>query len=155
MTSELSADLRAWSRALHARGLRVLPQSTAVPVEVWLRDERTGQDDLLHLRARGTTVALTRYDAQDLAAVILRSECDCESHRTAGAAIRPTLVPGARPVARAVYDGRREAGWTGVEAGLLRLSGVATFFELRLPSVRRRATDASVTDPVLTDAALA
>ncbi len=135
----LAADLAAWGRVLGARGLQLLPTSRAVPVDAWVRapvGRAVGRAELLHLRARGTRVTLRSYDPADLAAVILRSECDCESHRTAGAAYRTSLVPGAVPGAEVVYDGAAEAGWTGVEAGLLRVDGAAALFEVLLPRLR-------------------
>lgn len=129
-----AADLAAWARALLPRGLHVLPHSHAVPVDVWMRDQR--RDLLLHLRARGTRVTLRAYAARDLATAILRAECDCAEHRAAGAAHRSVLVPGAVPLAEAVYAGESEAGWTGIEAGLLRLDGAAALFELLLGRLR-------------------
>lgn len=129
-----AGDLAAWGRALLPRGLQVLPHSHAVPVDVWMRDHR--HDLLLHLRARGTRVTLRAYAGQDLATAILRAECDCAAHRAAGAAHRAVLVPGARPLAEAVYAGESEAGWTGIEAGLLRLDGAAALFELLLSRIR-------------------
>ena len=83
---------------LAPRGLTVLPQSHLVPVDVWLRD---ASGALLHLTGRGTTLRLRAYDATDLTAVLLRSECDCRAHREAGAAHRVALRPGATPVSEA------------------------------------------------------
>ena len=105
-----------WTDRLRADGFVVLPQSHAVPVDLWLR-QPDGQ--VLHLRARGTRLVLRAYQGSDFTTVLLRAECDCEAHRTAGAAGRLVLTPGAQPVAEAQYDGAVEAGWTGVAAGLL------------------------------------
>ena len=104
-----------WSSALADRGLTVLPASHAVPVELWIRD----RDQVLHLSARGTTVALRSYAGSDLTGLILRSECDCEEHRVAGAGRRTVLTPGAVPSAEVRIDGREEFGWSTIEAGLL------------------------------------
>ena len=119
-----------WSEQLRSRGLLVLPQSHPVPVDLWVRDAAGA---VLHLRARGTRVVLRRYDASALATVLLRAECDCAEHRTAGAAGRVVLTPGAQPLAEAVHDGAREAGWTGVDAGRLRVPEAAELFDVLLP----------------------
>ena len=107
---------------LAPRGLSVLPQSHLVPVDVWLRD---ASGALLHLTGRGTTLRLRAYDATDLTAVLLRSECDCRAHREAGAAHRVALRPGATPVSEAAYDGATRHGWTGIEAAMLRGEALA------------------------------
>jgi hypothetical protein len=127
----------AWTDRLRADGFAVLPQSHVVPVDLWLR-ERSGR--VLHLRARGTRVVLRAYDASDLTTVLLRSECDCTEHRTAGAAGRSVLNPGAVPVAEVDYDGAAEAGWTGVEAGLLRVDVASGILVLLLARLREEAT---------------
>ena len=122
----------AWTSALTIRGFTVLPSSHAVPIELWLRTQR---GDVLHLRARGTRVVLRHYSAAALAGLILRSECDCEEHRTAGAATRTTLAPGAVPLAETVYDGAGELGWVGYQAGLLDVPSAAVLLDRLLPEV--------------------
>lgn len=116
----------AWTTDLAARGFRVLAASHAVPVQLWLV---TPDGSALHLLARGTRVTLRRYAASDLTALVLRSECDCEEHRTAGAGVRTVLAPDAWPVAEVVFDGATERGWRGCEAGLLDLASAAEIFE--------------------------
>jgi hypothetical protein len=116
-----------WTDRLRADGYVVLPQSHAVPVDLWVR-EPGGR--VLHLRARGTRLVLRAYQGCDFTTVLLRAECDCEAHRTAGAAGRLVLTPGARPLAEATYDGALEAGWTGVAAGLLGPAEAAGLFVL-------------------------
>ena len=123
MTSSL--DFRTWTAALSARGWTVLSPSHAVPVQLWLRSG----DTVLHLRARGTRVVLRRYARSDLAALILRSACDCEEHRTAGASARTVLAPGSVPLDEAVLDGRATFGWSTYEAGLLDVPTAAGIFE--------------------------
>ena len=120
-----SLTFTAWTAALAERGLTVLPSSHAVPVQLWARD-RSG---VLRFTAQGTRVRLRRYDASDLTGLILRAECDCEEHRTAGAARRTVLAPGATPLAEAVIEGREELGWTGLEAGLLDVATAAVLFD--------------------------
>lgn len=129
---ETSITFAAWTSALTVRGFTVLPSSHAVPVELWLR---TPRNEVLHFRARGTTVALRRYTAAALAGLILRSECDCEEHRTAGATTRTALLPGAVPLNEAVYDGAAELGWVGYQAGLLDIPTAAVLLERLLPQV--------------------
>jgi hypothetical protein len=114
----------SWAHVLSAHDLRVLPRTQLVPIDAWLADPRTPAR-LLRLLARGTTVRLMAYDRSDLTTLLLRAECDCEEHRLAGAAGRSALRPDASPVAEVVFDGAERAGWTGVEAGLLRPDGVA------------------------------
>ncbi len=126
MTSTLHAS--SWADVLSARGLRVLPHSRFVPLDVWLVDPRD-PSQLLHLLARGTRVRLAVYDRSDLTTLLLRAECDCEEHRLAGASGRPALRPGVTPVAEAVYDGAVRAGWSGIAAGLLRTEEVAPILD--------------------------
>jgi hypothetical protein len=117
-----------WHDVVTRRGLRVLPHSTVVPIDVWLADPRV-PSRVVRLLARGTTVRLLSYDSSDLSALLLRSECDCEEHRLAGAAGRLVLRPGAEPLDEASYDGAARHGWTGVAAARLRLDEVAPILE--------------------------
>ncbi len=135
---------------LAPRGLTVLPHSHLVPVDLWLR---SGSGLLLHLSGRGTTLRLRAYSDSDLTAVLLRAECDCQSHREAGAAHRVALRPGAVPSASLVYDGAARHGWTGVEAALLRPVALRPILDELVPLVLDPATSAgpsSVVEPVRT-----
>jgi len=123
MTSPLT--FASWTAALSARGWTVLSPSHAVPVQLWLRNG----DEVLHLLARGTRVVLRRYAATDLTAMILRSQCDCAEHRTAGAGARTVLAPGVAPHSEVALDGRTAFGWTSHEAGLLDVPTAAGIFE--------------------------
>ena len=130
-----------WSDRLRADGFVVLPQSHAVPVDLWLRRP---DGHVLHLRGRGTRLVLRLYEPSDLTTVLLRAECDCEAHRTAGAAGRPVLAPGATPLAETEYDGAAEAGWTGVAAGLLGVpeaAGLLVLLMSRLDDVGTSAAE--------------
>jgi hypothetical protein len=123
MTAPLT--FRTWTAALSARGWTVLSPSHAVPVQLWLR----AGDDVWHFFARGTRLVLRRYDASDLTTMILRSECDCAEHRTAGAGHRTVLAPGAVPVDELGFDGRTTLGWSTYEAGLVDVPTAAGILE--------------------------
>ncbi len=125
-SSRTPLTFAAWVGALSARGYSVLAASHAVPIQLWLRrDDGTA----LHFLARGTSVTLRRYDASDLTSLVLRSECDCEEHRTAGAGSRTVLNPGAVASGEVVFDGAAALGWTGYEAGLLDVATAAAMFD--------------------------
>jgi hypothetical protein len=126
-----------WCDRLRADGFAVLPQSHAVPVDLWLRQQ---DGRVLHLRARGTRLVLRGYERSDLTTVLLRAECDCEAHRAAGAAGRLVLTPGATPWAEAVYDGAAEVGWTGVAAGLIGAAEAAGILVLLLARLEDEGT---------------
>ena len=118
-----------WTADLASRGLTVLPQSHLVPVDVWLR----GPDaELLHLTGRGTTLRLQRFAESDLTGLLLRAECDCKSHREAGATARVALRPDAVPLASVSYDGAARHGWTGVHAARLRPAELAPLLDVLL-----------------------
>ncbi len=137
-----SLTLSAWTAALAERGLTVLPSSHAVPVQLWARD-RFG---VLRFTAQGTRVRLRRYAAADLTGLILRAECDCEEHRTAGAEVRTVLVPGATPLAEEVIEGHHEFGWTGIEAGLLDIPTAAVLFDRLLAEMSIAAGRRGITE---------
>ena len=125
-SSQSSLTFAAWVSTLSARGHSVLAASHAVPIQLWLRHP---DGSVLHFLARGTRVTLRRYDGSDLTSLVLRSECDCEEHRTAGAGSRTVLAAGAVPSAEVVFDGAEALGWTGYEAGLLDVATAAAMFE--------------------------
>ena len=120
-------NLTTWTADLAARGLTALPPSTAVPVELYavLPD-----GDLLHFRARGTTVTLRRYAADDVSVVLPTAYAGTTPEALAVADVRAlpdavgagrVLLPAhARPVAEVAIDGTARFGWTGFEAGLCR-----------------------------------
>lgn len=138
MTTSSASPLTfaSWTAALSARGLRVLPSSHVVPVEIWARDQ---QGSVLHFRARGTSVTLRRYEASDLTGLILRSECDCEEHRVAGAGQRTVLRPGAVPSVEQRVDGATEFGWSSFEAGLIDVPTAAALFDRLLGDLTARS----------------
>jgi hypothetical protein len=130
------ATFAAWIASLSVRGFGVLAASHAVPVQLWLR---TADGAVLHFLARGTRVTLRQYAASDLTSLVLRAECDCEEHRTAGAGVRTVLRPDARPVAEVGFDGAVTLGWTGVEAGLLGIRLAADLLDDLLDELARTA----------------
>ena len=130
-----------WVADLARHGFEVLAATHAVPIQLWLR---TADGAALHFLARGTRLTLRRYDERDLAALILRAACDCEEHRTAGAGVRTVLVPGAVPVAEAVFDGAAELGWRGYEAGRVDVWFAAEVFTGLLPEVGVAGPDTAV-----------
>ncbi len=121
-----------WTTDLASRGLTVLPQSHLVPVDVWLH---AGGGELLHLTGRGTTLRLSRHADTDLTGLLLRAECDCRSHREAGATPRVALRPGAVPLASVTYDGAALHGWTGVHAARLSPAELAPLLDELLDSL--------------------
>ncbi len=127
-----------WLAALSADGFTVLA-AHRVPAQLWL----ARGDEVLHFLARGTRFTLRRYDSADLTRLILRSECDCEAHRTAGAGHRVVLAPHAVPLEEAGYDGTERHGWTGIEAGLAPVeTAAAALAALRAELDGRAATAA-------------
>lgn len=116
----MALSLQQWTVALAARGLTVLPSSYVVPVELWLR---AADGAVLHVRARGAHVTLRVYDATALGAMVVRAECDCAEHRTAGAVLRTTVLPSAEPLVELVDDG--EGRWTAYDAGRLTVAEAA------------------------------
>jgi hypothetical protein len=118
-----------WTADLASRGLTVLPQSHLVPVDMWLLGPA---GELLHLTGRGTTLRLRRYVESDLTGLLLRAECDCKSHREAGATARVALRPDAVPLASVAFDGAALRGWTGVHAAALRPAELAPLLDVLL-----------------------
>lgn len=130
---------QTWTAALSARGWTVLRPSHPVPVQLWLR----AGDEVRHFFARGTRFVLRSYSSSDLTSMILRAECDCAEHRTAGAGHRTVLVPGAVPLDEVVLDGRATFGWSTYEAGLADVPTAAGVLEslLARSAERQRLAD--------------
>lgn len=136
-------DFATWTRSLSDRGLDVVPPSHAVPVRLSMLPPEGG---LLEFRCRGTRVTLERYAPADLLLVVPEAWCACGCGRHLPAPMTPPRVgvrPGARPVATAGYDGATERGWSGHEAGLLRVEEAAALLDALLPALL--ATDSQAT----------
>lgn len=126
-------DFRTWIRALDARGFHVLAPSHPVPVELWAALPGGAESSgVVQFRCRGTAVTLTRYAVTDLAIVAPADPCECDCARAAAAestAQRVLVRPGSEPRQVVRWDGRRERGWTGHEAGLLGVAEAAELFD--------------------------
>jgi hypothetical protein len=130
--------LTDWIDELARRGISVLPPTTAVPVELYaaLPDGRG-----LHFRCRGTQVTLRIFAPQSVRlAVPVRESTPTELPLLtevwlplAGAQVvergRVRVVLAGDPVASATVDGAQRFGWSGYEAGLLRVPEVQPLFE--------------------------
>ncbi|REF38142.1 hypothetical protein [Thermasporomyces composti] len=128
-------DFATWTRSLSDRGLDVVPPSHPVPVRLSILPPDGG---LLEFRCRGTRVTLERYAEADVLLVVPEAWCACGCGRHLPAPMTPPRVavrPGARPIATAVYDGAVERGWSGYEAGLLRVEEAAVLLDALLPAL--------------------
>jgi hypothetical protein len=130
--------LSDWTAELAVRGIAVLPPTTAVPVELYasLPDGRG-----LRFRCRGTRVTLQLFDAMAVQlAVPVREATPTELPLMtevrlplAGARVMERqlvrVVLTDAPVDSAVLDGAERFGWSGYEAGLLRVPQAKPLFE--------------------------
>lgn len=129
-------DFRAWTQSLSARGLHILPPSHVSPVRILAA---APDGTVLHFRCRGTAAVLEHYAAADLRRLVPTTPCPCGCARrlTTSPPARAALVPGARPLASATWDGRLEQGWRGYEAGLLGVDEAAALFDRLLTLLPR------------------
>jgi hypothetical protein len=130
--------LTDWIDELARRGIKVLPPTTAVPVELYaaLPDGRG-----LHFRCRGTQVILRIFAPDSVRlAVPVRESTPTELPLLtevwlplAGAQVvergEVRVVLAGDPVASAAVDGAQRFGWSGYEAGLLRVAEARPLFE--------------------------
>jgi hypothetical protein len=130
--------LTDWIDELARRGISVLPPTTAVPVELYaaLPDGRG-----LHFRCRGTQVTLRIFAPESVRlAVPVRESTPTELPLLtevwlplAGAQVVERggvrVVLAGDPVASAAVDGVQRFGWSGYEAGLLRVAEAQPLFE--------------------------
>jgi hypothetical protein len=128
-------NLSALADLLDAHGLRLLPGSFAVPVNllVVLPDS-----SVAHFTARGTTLRLAIHEPQALTSVVVAPDCGCGKHHAPSGPSRMTLRSDAVPVVERTIDGELAFGWTGHEAGLLRLTDAAAYFFELLAEVTTR-----------------
>ncbi|ADB32555.1 hypothetical protein Kfla_3497 [Kribbella flavida DSM 17836] len=135
-------NLFAFADLLASRGLRLLPGSHAVPVELLIQ---LPDATIARFTARGTTLRLRQYAATALTSVVIAAECGCGDHHPQTGPNRVTLSAYAEPLAERLIDGELIFGWTRHEAGLLRLADTAPYlFDLlaALPQPVARARHA-------------
>jgi hypothetical protein len=118
-------DISAFADLLAARGLRLLPGSYAVPVDVLVQ---LPDGAVARFTARGTTIRLAVHAPDSLSSIVIAPECGCGKHHDLVGPARTALRAGAVPLIERSIDGEVAFGWTGHEAGLLRLADAATYF---------------------------
>lgn len=118
-------NLPAFADLLASRGLRLLPGSHAVPVELLVQ---LPDASIARFTARGTTLRLQLFAPEALTSVLIAAECGCGDHHPQTGPVRPTLSSYAAPLTEHVIDGEVLFGWQHHEAGLLRLPDAATHF---------------------------
>ena len=116
-------NLPAFADLLASRGLRLLPGSHAVPVELLVQ---LPDATIARFTARGTTLQLQRYAPDALTAITIAAECGCGDHHPQTGPARVTLSRYAVPTDERTIDGELLFGWQHHEAGLLRLTDAAT-----------------------------
>jgi hypothetical protein len=129
-------NLPAFADLLASRGLRLLPGSHAVPVELLVQ---LPDATIARFTARGITLPLQHYPADALTAITIAAECGCGDHHPQTGPARVTLSRYAVPTDSRTIDGELTFGWTSHEAGLLRLADAATHFFALLESLQTPA----------------
>lgn len=121
-------NLPAFADLLASRGLRLLPGSHAVPVELLVQ---LPDATIARFTARGTTLRMRQYSAEALTSIVIAAECGCGDHHPQTGPSRITLSAYAVPLAERIIDGELLFGWQTHEAGSLRLADASThFFDL-------------------------
>ncbi|HZO63403.1 MAG TPA: hypothetical protein VFB74_00240 [Kribbellaceae bacterium] len=130
-----ASNISVFAELLAVHDVRLLPGSYAVPVDVL-----AGLPDgsVAHFIARGTTIRLALYAPDALTSVVIATQCGCGQHHEPAGPRRMTIRADAIPLVVRAIDGRSAFGWTGHEAGMLRLSDAAPYFF----DLLSRATDA-------------
>ncbi len=118
-------NLPAFADLLASRGLRLLPGSHAVPVELLVQSPDA---TIIRFTARGTSLRLSRFAADALTTITIAAECGCGDHHPQTGPARVTLSRYAVPFDERTIDGEVLFGWQSHEAGLLRLADAATHF---------------------------
>lgn len=126
-------NLPALADLLASRGLRLLPGSYAVPVELLVQ---LPDATIAAFTARGTTLRLRTYSPDALTTLVIPAECGCGDHHPQTGPSRVTLSRYAVPLEEHVIDGELEYGWRHHEAGLLRLADATTHFFTLLDTLR-------------------
>ena len=128
-------NLPALADLLASRGLRLLPGSHAVPVELLVQ---LPDATIARFTARGTTLRLRMYAPDALTTITIPAECGCGDHHPQTGPVRVALSAYAVPVSERVLDGELLFGWVRHEAGLLRLADALTHFFTLLEAVETR-----------------
>jgi len=118
-------NLPAFADLLASRGLRLLPGSHAVPVELLVQ---LPDATIVRFTAQGTTLRLRRYSPDALTTITIAAECGCGDHHPQTGPTRVALSRYAVPSEERTIDGELLFGWRHHEAGLLRLADAATYF---------------------------
>ncbi|WP_427893210.1 hypothetical protein ACQHIV_10040 [Kribbella sp. GL6] len=118
-------NLPALADLLASRGLRLLPGSYAVPVELLVQ---LPDATIAHFTARGTTLRLRTYSPDALTTITIPAECGCGDHHPQTGPARITLSRYAVPLEERTIDGELHHGWHHHEAGLLRLADATEHF---------------------------
>jgi hypothetical protein len=118
-------NLSAFADLLASRGLRLLPGSYAVPVDLLVELPAA---TIAHFTARGTTLRLRLYSPESLTAIVIAPECGCGDHHPQVGPDRLVLGGHAVPTAEYTLDGELLFGWQNHEAGLLRLVDASAYF---------------------------
>jgi len=126
-------NLPAFADLLASRGLRLLPGSYAVPIELLVQ---LPDATIARFTARGTTLRLRRYSPDALTGITIAAECGCGDHHPRTGPTRVTLSRYAVPLEERTIDGELRFGWQHHEAGLLRLPDAATHFFALLNQTR-------------------
>ena len=128
-------NLPALADLLASRGLRLLPGSYAVPVELLVQ---LPDATIARFTARGTTLRLRRYSPDALTAITIPAECGCGDHHPQTGPTRITLSRYAVPTEEHLIDGELRYGWQHHEAGLLALADATTHLFTLLDQLRTR-----------------
>ncbi|WP_433002078.1 hypothetical protein [Kribbella sp. CA-294648] len=123
-------NLASLADLLASRGLRLLPGSHTVPVELLVQ---LPDATIARFTARGTTLRLRHYSPDALTSIVIAAECGCGDHHPQTGPNRVTLSAFATPLSEHVLDGELLFGWTTHEAGALRLADAIPHFFTLLP----------------------
>ncbi|RZU10413.1 hypothetical protein EV645_6875 [Kribbella rubisoli] len=118
-------NLPALADLLASRGLRLLPGSYAVPVELLVQ---LPDATIARFTARGTTLRLRSYSPDALTTIMIPAECGCGDHHPQTGPARVTLSRYAVPLSDQAIDGELEFGWQHHEAGALHLADALPHF---------------------------
>jgi hypothetical protein len=128
-------NLPALADLLASRGLRLLPGSYAVPVELLVQ---LPDATIVQFTARGTTLRLRTYSPDALTTITIPAECGCGDHHPQTGPSRVTLSRYAVPLEERTLDGELLYGWTHHEAGNLRLREATPHFFTLLETLPTR-----------------